>query len=35
MAKLPAERPASAQVALALWAIVDRAGVRLPAPSIN
>jgi serine/threonine protein kinase len=35
MAKVPGERPASAQVALALWAVVDRAGVRPPAPSIN
>jgi serine/threonine protein kinase len=35
MAKAPEERPASAHVALALWAIVDRAGIRLPAPSIN
>jgi serine/threonine protein kinase len=30
MAKVPGERPASAQVALALWQILDRHGVRVP-----
>jgi serine/threonine protein kinase len=33
MAKQPADRPASAQVALALWSILER--VRLPTPSVN
>jgi len=35
MAKVPAERPASAQVALALWEILDRHGVRLPEPALS
>jgi serine/threonine protein kinase len=35
MAKAPEDRPASADAALALWAILDRHSVRLPEPSYN
>jgi serine/threonine-protein kinase len=35
MAKLPEDRPASADVALALWSILDRTWVRIPALSVN
>jgi serine/threonine-protein kinase len=35
MAKTAEDRPGSAEVALALWAILDRHGVRLPEPSCN
>jgi serine/threonine-protein kinase len=35
MAKNPADRPASADVALALWSVLDHQGVRLPEPSYN
>jgi serine/threonine-protein kinase len=35
MAKGAADRPASADVALALWAVLDRLAVRLPEPSYN
>jgi serine/threonine protein kinase len=35
MAKVPEDRPASAEVALALWSILERGPVRLPAPSVN
>jgi hypothetical protein len=35
MAKQPQDRPASADVALALWSILERARVRLPTPSVN
>jgi serine/threonine protein kinase len=35
MAKIPEDRPRSAAVALRLWDILDRRGVRLPEPSRN
>jgi serine/threonine-protein kinase len=35
MAKTPADRPRSADVALTLWEILDHHGVRLPEPSPN
>jgi serine/threonine protein kinase len=35
MAKGPADRPASADVALALWAVLDRRAVLIPEPSYN
>ena len=35
MAKRPEDRPRSADVALALWQILDAKGLRLPAPSWN